>query len=441
MNKTLITLRYGISLRDFVNTGVVQGAQKKTASNSTIVVGVTDAKLIDNLNNIEMLTLPAIRLTTLTAFLLEFDKYVNFETMQTSTQQTIRLRDQLFGCRAPKIKHLFFAGLHFLIRRPDLIYRWLIRRIEVRAYAAWLTKHTITQVVSTIPFHTQEKLLLLAAASLGLPQKIYIQSWDNLTSKGSLLPFHERVVVWNRLIKEEVEQYYPGYRNKVVITGLPQFDQYFRKTTSLTRTLPDQYILYSTGHTGTIPSEPGIVQWFVRLVTKHFPGYQVLVRLHPRQKSEDYAWRHASDLKNFVTLQEPSRRRSVALEDGWLPDPADDQLLRDTIKGASLAVNIASTMTLDALASGVSVVNIAFDPTGSLGALIKGYYTNDHYARLMSYQVVPQATNGYELIEFIKVGLASGDDITKKTAYRRLIRDYCYLTDGQSAKRVAEALT
>lgn len=69
--------------------------------------------------------------------------------------------------------------------------------------------------------------LLKAAARERVPTASWIQSWDNLSSKGLLHFTPDRVFVWNATQSEELVRYHRVPERHVCITGAQSFDQWF----------------------------------------------------------------------------------------------------------------------------------------------------------------------------------------------------------------------
>jgi hypothetical protein len=69
--------------------------------------------------------------------------------------------------------------------------------------------------------------LLKAAAWDGIPTASWVQSWDNLSSKGLLHFVPDRVFVWNSTQREELARYHGIPERNVCVTGAQTFDHWF----------------------------------------------------------------------------------------------------------------------------------------------------------------------------------------------------------------------
>ena len=71
--------------------------------------------------------------------------------------------------------------------------------------------------------------------ALGIPVAFPVFSWDNLTTKGTVHVQPDRVFVWNELQKREAVEYHGVPEDRIVVTGAPRFDAFFRMTPSTDR--------------------------------------------------------------------------------------------------------------------------------------------------------------------------------------------------------------
>ena len=73
-------------------------------------------------------------------------------------------------------------------------------------------------------FFCDEIPLMRAAVQAGVPTIGAVASWDNLTTKGPLLPRMDQLLVWNDLLKDEAMRYHDYRSENIVVTGAPHHD-------------------------------------------------------------------------------------------------------------------------------------------------------------------------------------------------------------------------
>ena len=74
-----------------------------------------------------------------------------------------------------------------------------------------------------------------AAQSLGIPVLGYVNSWDNLTSKGTVHVLPDAYVVWNEPLAQEAMELHDVPARTIRITGAPHLDRMFELKASLSR--------------------------------------------------------------------------------------------------------------------------------------------------------------------------------------------------------------
>ena len=131
-----------------------------------------------------------------------------------------------------------------------------------------------------------------SAQFLGIPVVAIVQSWDNLTTKGTYHSIPDLLLVWNQPLVEEAVEIHNIPREKIVVTGAPRFDPWFATVPSCTRkdfldkaglNMDDQYVTYLCSSNSIAGDETEFVCDFAsalssNLNTKHL---KVVVRPYP----------------------------------------------------------------------------------------------------------------------------------------------------------------
>jgi hypothetical protein len=152
----------------------------------------------------------------------------------------------------------------------------LWRRIELKGPAsltltAILRSHAPDVVLvspSVWPKNPVEADYIRAARDLGIPTIGYVNSWDNLTSKGTVHVLPNTFVVWNEAMAREAEEIHLIPRQTIRVTGAPHVDHFFDLRPSRPRAelcrelgLPDDgpYVVYLCSSRTLIADETAIV--------------------------------------------------------------------------------------------------------------------------------------------------------------------------------------
>lgn len=264
--------------------------------------------------------------------------------------------------------------------------------------------------ISSIP-------LIFAAQKQNIKTSTFIFSWDNITTKGYIMPAYDYYFVWSQLMKNDLLRYYPYIdESKVHIVGTPQFDVYRDKHLILSREVfcenlgldPSRPILcYCGGSVASHPDEPVYLAVLADLIrnqkVKNCP--QILFRPTPTESTN----RFSEVLSQYpeIVFQQPawfSGQKSYYTS----PKFDDIQMLTNIVYHTDIGINIASTMTLDFSIMDVPVINPAFDVSNPLPhgvALWDLYYKFEHYKPVVELRVAQYPRSPEELAQAINIYL------------------------------------
>jgi hypothetical protein len=294
--------------------------------------------------------------------------------------------------------------------------------------------------------------VVLAARKLGIPTATFIFSWDNLTSKGSIIAPFDYFLVWSKLMREELLRYYPEIPpERVYVIGTPQFDPYADESLIWSREEffkrvggdPSRPIIcYSGGDTGTCPEDPAHVRVLMELIRSgRIQGNpQVLLRPCPVDEGSRY---------NAVRRDYPEL---IYAPPAWVHDgasewsqvtplPEDVRLLANLTWHCDLNINMASTMTLDFAIHDKPVVNIAFDvadPPPFGVPLWDYFYKFDHYQPVIELGAARFARSPDELAEHVNAYLENPS--LDREARRKLVELEVGVPIGSSSERIVQVL-
>lgn len=146
-----------------------------------------------------------------------------------------------------------------------------------------------------------------AARYLGIPTMAVVQSWDNLTTKGTYHIMPDVLMVWNHSLSTEATQIHAVPQDRIVVTGAPRFDAWFATRPSRSRAdfnrlvgldPKDQYVAYLCSSNSIAGDETAFVKEFAQALfsneeTKYL---KILLRPYP---SNAAIWKKV-ELENMV---------------------------------------------------------------------------------------------------------------------------------------------
>ena len=291
--------------------------------------------------------------------------------------------------------------------------------------------------------------LLRTAVRRGVRTMAIDPSWDNFTNK--LLPVRrvDRLLVWNELMRQQAIAWHGYQPENIRLCGAPQFDGYFREGPRISR---DEFfrrvgadpsrrlVTVTTTPRELYPHHDHVVRALSAAIESGAIPHpsQVLVRLHPRD--DEAAYRDVRGLPHVIV--EKPFRQTVKVADGMAVDVmAEHQRhLADTMRHSDVAVNVASTITIEACVFDTPVVNIAFDGAQplELARSARRYYSFTHYVNITRHGAVRVANTPAEMIAWINRYL--DNPRLDAEGRRRVVAEQCQFLDGRSGERVADAV-
>jgi hypothetical protein len=275
---------------------------------------------------------------------------------------------------------------------------------------------------------------LLAARRLSLPVAAHIASWDHTVGKGVIAPFCDLYIVQNEAMEDDLARYHDISRDRVVVTGWPQTDVYYRPRSrasfdallgsyGLDPALP---LVVVMGNTPTNTPYEGLfvshlVQWWEQEASDRM---SLLFRPHPRDKE----WR-----ERFGSA---AGKPGTHVQEASFTDFDD---LATVLQHASCVVTNAGTILLEALVNDRPVVCVLYDegaPEGESWAMKN--VVGEHYRELVASGAFYRANTFDEVVAGIERALVEPDELGPER--RRVVREVVGEVDGRAAERVVAAI-
>ena len=326
------------------------------------------------------------------------------------------------------------------------LHRLFVTTGDAGSYDALLRRERPDVAVFSRLFFTDEIPLMRAAARAGIPTVGVVASWDNLTTKGPLLPRLDRLVVWNDLMRDEAVRYH-GYRpEQITVAGAPHHDLVFNGGEALPAREaffarlgldPAKRLITYAGEDPIIaPDAPQYVELLHKFLRdgRLRGACQLLVRPHPQDDPRRF---DAFRGRPGVIVDLPGRP-----SDGhWMDMSRRDLVhLYATMRWSDVVVNVTSTIVLDAAFFDTPTVCIGFSYSAAATFYQSPlrFFEMDHFRYVMRAGATRLVTSETELLEAVNGAL---EDRTRKAAgRRRIVDELAQFRDGRSGRRVAEAI-
>ncbi len=318
--------------------------------------------------------------------------------------------------------------------------KWLYKAPDT--YLNYFKTHRPSLLLTTHAHLYKEWEVLNAAHSTGVPSLGIVRSWDNIHKGIRSRP--QKLTVWNEVNKQELLDFEQYPEKDIVITGAPQFDQYFKAENLQTREAffakkgldPSRPLLFfaSLGYFFVGNDE---TEWMDRIIEGLDNGDiqgnpQVICRLHPFSKYEHFEKykQHPSVHLSYCTRYWPSLT--------WYMTKADMIEMANMLAHSDVVITPGSTVTLEAAIFDVPTVVPIFHTyqPERMKAYFKTWVLGKHFARIKQQGLVPFAEEKEDFFPLINKGLQ--DKLWYHEQRQELVRQYVHSTDGNATQRIAE---
>lgn len=365
--------------------------------------------------------------------------------MQAETRWQ-KLRNRIYKCLAVLFAHRW--GLNFLAL---IEYNLSLLLNPTDEFDALFSEDLPDLVFNASHIHAPRgELPVRVAHRLGIPTATFVFSWDNLSSRGRILPPYDDFLVWHQGMKAELLDLYRMITpDRVHITGTPQFDYHFKPefhrsyeelAAKIDLNPSRPFILYTTGMERDFPQEVFHVRTVIGILREIAADKrpQLVVRTYVKGNSPEMEALAVEMEDNPDVIFPP-----VLWDATWfMPQYEDLAIYTSMLKHCLFGINPASTVSLELMMFGKPVMNIGFDPPGSDLPRCLGWQRHiqfDHYQPVAQSGGVRVAYSVEDMQAIIFEFLENGNPLSdhQKTF---LEKNFCGTLDGGSGKRAADVL-
>ena len=295
-------------------------------------------------------------------------------------------------------------------------------------------------VISSSPLDSRENRIVNFLQRHRVKSLAMVISWDNLTSKGVINADHDYTLVWNDFMKNDFLRFYSIFNTvkpNVIATGIPRFDSYFKNGSEnqiirarkhFNIRLADRVILIATSALRHFPNQLDVIADILRFA-KVEGNVHIIVRCHP---ADNVAIYNQLSGEKFVTIWHPKNLPTVGNDRfyNWFPDLNFLDSLSRMLRICDVCIQFASTMKLDAAASGKHVISIAYDGNNPLPYhhSVRKLYDYDHQVPLNALQFDEFVTSREQLYAALKATLRNQKPENELAA----IKSFTHFTEPKS---------
>lgn len=438
--KLLISIPSVWALRNFIYSGFFVVAKNEFDISFLVPANTGIERKIKSLN-LDVISYPLISAS-------RFERLLTKISLVHTLEKDPELKSKLFVRflknrdfkNKLKYKLAFFGSKIF---SSNFIFKLLCKYSVDKSFVPTLNlikEGGVKTIMATLIVAKYETKLFFQLYNRGFFLIDFVNSFDNTTSRG-FLPFRifNSHMVWNKKMKDELNQIYGIPEKSIAITGTPQFD-ILKESASIALGLNDHlypivennenYILYCAGHISLLPFEVDLVASIFKELelNEKFSTYKMIIRFHP---FDDFTrWERGKFNPGKVFFDIPWTQDT---ENPYLSVPDEHSFYRHArlIKNSKLVLNIASTSSLDACVINKPVANINYGLTKEDKNLIDNYLNSEHFKPIVDSGAVPNIDNCEYLFTLIESEELNSDKYVNLR--RDLASNYCGYQNEQTA--------
>ena len=318
-----------------------------------------------------------------------------------------------------------------------------------RVYEPLFNQYKPDLVFATNLFHGPVCMALIRIARRrGIPTIGMVKSWDNL-DKSLLITLSDTFLVWNEKMREDLIKLQDVKPEKIIITGIPQFDFYKNPKTFLSREEycrqmginPAKKILFFGSEGSTFPYDDEIVDILHQFIVEGAFKEDCVLLVRPHFRESKLKKGRFERFKNYphLVLDKPDRTSGCFYEQ-WYPSFENMVHLANNLYHCDVVIVSFSTLSLDAVAFDKPIINVAFDGLRKRSKVESAMrvYKYTHYQQVVRTGGVKLVYNKEELKDAINQYLENPS--LDSEGRERLRQRFCYKLDGKSSQRIAQCL-
>jgi len=356
-------------------------------------------------------------------------------------------RKMLFEERRNYFGYYLGSFFKIILARPGVVKIFQILDyllIRDSRFAGLFEKYNPDLVFAANLFSEHEIHLVREAKKRKIKSIGLINSWDRVTARSVLRLIPDKLIVFNKLVADEVVEHNGVSRDQIFVSGIPQYDLYFsgwhasRPDFFLKKGLnPRTKLIVFSPQGGTFSdSDWDIIDLThkLRAEGKFGGNASILVRFPPN----DYFDPEEIKKRTGMIYDYPGIRFSEIKGTDWDMTAQELQNLSDTLYHMSLIVTYASSISVDAAVFNKPVININFELSkgDSVFKQPTRYYAKTHYQKALATGGIRLVDSPDELVKWVKIYLEN--PLVDSENRRRLAGEQCAYLDGKSGERIGK---
>lgn len=345
------------------------------------------------------------------------------------------------------LKKIFFYPLSKIKFLRALI-RFIDQKLTLdRSLIPLFKKYEPNFVYSTNPSESDDAIVLKVAKYLNVPTVEMPKSWDNL-SKLAFRAKADFLLAWSEYVKGEAIKFQDYKPDEVKIVGIPHFDIYTRKEPLIGRVdffkfigADPQKCLLIFGSEGKVSAnDADIVETIIKFIQNGelSKPCQLFIRPYLSFADDEKKFTRFKNLPDVIV--DRWFHPKEGFYDNWDYSREQFEFMANLLRHADMMITSMSTLTLDAGANDLPVINIAYDgyEKKPYGESMTRYYDSEHYRAVVATGAPLLVRDEKELKDGINAYLLNR--ALRAEGRKKLVDYFCAPLDGRAGERVAKFL-
>lgn len=372
--------------------------------------------------------------------------FAGLKFMLLRTETTDLRRRMMYDLEKNAARYYKGLALNRIFARPIVrrFLRWCDEQfVHDATYGKLFEKYKPDLVFCAHLFDEPEVHLLREAKKRRVQSIGFINSWDKVTARCIMRLLPDRAVVFNDIVKKELQDHNEMAADDIFVAGLPQYDHYIRETyisreafyKNLGIDPRAKLIMYAPEGRSFSTSDWEMIDMLYAMRDKgdFGNGVEILVRFQPN----DFFEKEEIEKRPYLLYQYPGVRFSSKRGVDWDMNGEDLKILRNTLRHTSLLVCYTSSMVVDAALFDTPIININFEiKKAPMAKSPTQFFRMAHYKNALATGGIRMVGSRDELKRAVCEYLS--DPSRDAIGRARLVREQCQFTDGGAGERIGE---
>lgn len=358
----------------------------------------------------------------------------------------------IYSIKEANLLRYFFKKIFFYPLSKIKFLRALLRFIDQkltldRSLIPLFKKYEPNLVYATNPSESDDATVLKVAKYLGIPTVEMPKSWDNL-SKLAFRSKADFLLAWSEYVKNEAIKFQDYKSEEISVVGIPHFDIYTRQEPLVSQNDFFKFIgadpqkrLLIFGSEGKVSAnDADIVENIIKFMQNGelAASCQLFIRPYLAFADDEKKFIRFKNLPDVIV--DRWFHPQEGFYDNWDYSREQFEFMANLLRHAAMMITSMSTLTLDASANDLPVINIAYDgyEKKPYGESMTRYYDSEHYRAVVATGAPLIVRDENELKEGINAYLL--DRNLKSEGRKRLREEFCEPLDGGAGRRVGAEL-